>query len=53
MVGEVSELDPGKTYAYKIEAKIDNGLPDAPPPAAAATADDKKKDDSKEEGKGG
>ena len=38
----------------KIEAKIENGLPDAPPPAAAATAtDDKKKDDGKEDGKGG
>jgi tetratricopeptide (TPR) repeat protein len=47
------DLKPEPDDLPKIEAKIENGLPDAPPPAAAATADDKKKDDSKEEGKGG
>ena len=41
----------------KIEAKIENGLPDDPSSAAAAAAPDKKKDDGKddgrEDGKGG
>ena len=48
------DLKPEPDDLPKIEAKIENGLPDAPPPAAAATAtDDKKKDDGKEDGKGG
>jgi tetratricopeptide (TPR) repeat protein len=48
------DLKPEPEELPKIEAKIENGLPDAPPPAAAATAtDDKKKDDGKEDGKGG
>src|SRR5882724_9679130 len=47
------DLKPEPEELPKIEAKIENGLPDAPAPAAAATADDKKKDGSKEEGKGG
>src|SRR6266852_6253652 len=46
------DLKPEPDELPKIEAKIENGLPDAPPPATTAT-DDKKKDDSKEEGKGG
>jgi hypothetical protein len=46
------DLKPEPDDLPKIEAKIENGLPDAPPPATTAT-DDKKKDDSKEEGKGG
>jgi tetratricopeptide (TPR) repeat protein len=48
------DLKPEPDDLPKIEAKIENGLPDAPAPAAAATAtDDKKKDDGKEDGKGG
>jgi Flp pilus assembly protein TadD len=57
------DLKPEPDDLPKIEAKIQNGLPDDPAAAAAASADrdssaDKKKDDvkdngGKEEGKGG
>jgi len=46
------DLKPEPDDLPKIEAKIENGLPDDPSSAAAAAAD-KKKDDGKEDGKGG
>ena len=45
------DLKPEPDDLPKIEAKIENGLPDDPSSAAAAA--DKKKDDGKEDGKGG
>jgi tetratricopeptide (TPR) repeat protein len=45
------DLKPEPDELPKIEAKIQNGLPDETPSAAAAA--DKKKDDGKEDGKGG
>src|SRR5438876_7530543 len=45
------DLKPEPEELPKIEAKIENGLPDDPSSAAAAA--DKKKDDGKEDGKGG
>src|ERR1700716_2982308 len=45
------DLKPEPDDLPKIEAKIENGLPDVPTPATAT--DDKKKDDGKEDGKGG
>jgi tetratricopeptide (TPR) repeat protein len=45
------DLKPEPDDLPKIEAKIQNGLPDETPSAAAAA--DKKKDDGKEDGKGG
>src|SRR3982075_493310 len=45
------DLKPEPDELPKIEAKIENGLPDVPTPATAT--DDKKKDDGKEDGKGG
>ncbi|WP_316184015.1 MULTISPECIES: tetratricopeptide repeat protein [unclassified Bradyrhizobium] len=52
------DLKPEPDDLPKIEAKIQNGLPDEPTPAAASAdnkdaAVDKKKDDGKEDGKGG
>jgi tetratricopeptide (TPR) repeat protein len=51
------DLKPEPDELPKIEAKIENGLPDDPSSAAAAAAPDKKKDDGKddgrEDGKGG
>jgi tetratricopeptide (TPR) repeat protein len=47
------DLKPEPDDLPKIEAKIENGLPDDPSSAAAAAAADKKKDDGKEDGKGG
>ncbi|WP_316166848.1 MULTISPECIES: tetratricopeptide repeat protein [unclassified Bradyrhizobium] len=52
------DLKPEPDDLPKIEAKIQNGLPDDPTPAAASAdnkdaAVDKKKDDGKEDGKGG
>lgn len=52
------DLKPEADELPKIEAKIQNGLPDEPTPAAASNdnkdaAADKKKDDGKEDGKGG
>jgi tetratricopeptide (TPR) repeat protein len=47
------DLKPEPDDLPKIEAKIENGLPDVPTPAAATATDDKKKDDGKEDGKGG
>jgi tetratricopeptide (TPR) repeat protein len=46
------DLKPEPEDLPKIEAKIENGLPDDPSSAAAAS-DDKKKEDGKEDGKGG
>jgi tetratricopeptide (TPR) repeat protein len=47
------DLKPEAEDLPKIEAKIENGLPDDPSPAAAATIE-KKKEDTKDEGnKGG
>jgi tetratricopeptide (TPR) repeat protein len=46
------DLKPEPEDLPKIEAKIENGLPDDPSSAAAA-ATDKKKEDGKEEDKGG
>jgi tetratricopeptide (TPR) repeat protein len=47
------DLKPEPEDLPKIEAKIENGLPDEQPPAAAAAADKKKEGDGKDEGKGG
>ena len=47
------DLKPEPDELPKIEAKIENGLPDDPSSAAAAAAPDKKKDDGREDGKGG
>jgi tetratricopeptide (TPR) repeat protein len=50
------DLKPEPDDLPKIEAKIENGLPDDPSSAAAAAADKKKddgKEDGKEDGKGG
>ena len=46
------DLKPEAEELPKIEAKMENGLPDTATPAAAS-ADDKKKDGVKEYGKGG
>jgi len=46
------DLKPEAEELPKIEAKMENGLPDTATPAAAS-ADDKKKDGVKEDGKGG
>jgi len=47
------DLKPEPEDLPKIEAKIENGLPDDASPAAAAANTDKKKDEGKDEGKGG
>ncbi len=47
------DLKPEPEDLPKIEAKIENGLPDEQPPAAAAANDKKKEGDGKDEGKGG
>src|ERR1700728_3427662 len=50
------DLKPEPEDLPKIEAKIENGLPDDKPAAAASASEDKKEDkknDSKEDGKGG
>jgi len=47
------DLKPEPDDLPKIEAKIENGLPDDQSPAAAAAADKKKEGDGKDEGKGG
>src|SRR3954462_14732302 len=46
------DLKPEPEELPKIDAKINNGLPDDPS-SSAASSDDKKKDDGKESGKGG
>jgi len=46
------DLKPEPEELPKIEAKINNGLPDDPS-SSAASSDDKKKEDGKESGKGG
>jgi tetratricopeptide (TPR) repeat protein len=47
------DLKPEPEDLPKIEAKIENGLPDDPSSAAAASADKKKEEGKGEEGKGG
>jgi tetratricopeptide (TPR) repeat protein len=46
------DLKPEPEELPKIEAKINNGLPDDPS-SSAASSDDKRKEDGKESGKGG
>jgi tetratricopeptide (TPR) repeat protein len=47
------DLKPEPDELPKIEAKIENGLPDDPSSAAAAAADKKKDDGKEDDGKGG
>ena len=47
------DLKPEPEDLPKIEAKIENGLPEDQSPAAAAANDKKKEGDGKDEGKGG